>query len=336
MKTNQGMGEVLAQPINFATPDGASLAGTWFRSDLLAPRTVVVVAGGGGIPAAFYKHLARYAASQGAAVLTFDYRGIAASRQGSLRGLHVGIEDWATQDFGAALLVARSTYPELPVAVITHSIGALLVGAAPNASEIGRLVFFGAHTGYYGDYRAHWRLPLFIVWHAFMPAVTKMVGYFPARALGLGHDLPRQVALDWAGRRQPELIATSEHQRRFGATLGRYAGLRARTLAISISDDLFAPPAAGARCLSLYPNIDPIHKIVTPASLGRRRLGHFAFLRRPTATHLWDQALAWILLDMPGGRASHQGVSRSGVPPSGTKEDALAGSTASQTTCRVP
>src|SRR5262249_21024464 len=158
-------------------------------------------------------------------------------------------------------------------------------------------------------------------------AVTKMVGYFPARAFGLGQDLPRQVALDWAARRQPELMATPRDRNRFAETLARYRNVRAKTLAISISDDLFAPPAAGARLLALYPNIDSTHDIVTPASQGRRRLGHFGFLRRPAATYLWDRALAWILPETPDGRASHQGVSRSGVPPSGTKEDALAGST---------
>src|SRR5215470_13324549 len=229
------MGDVVIRALNFPALDGVPLVGTWFSSssNLQQPDVVVLVAGGGGIPAAFYQHLARYIAGHGAAVLTFDYRGIAASRQGSLRGLRAGIEDWGTHDVGSAVSLAQSTYPGIPLAVITHSIGALLVGAAPNASEVKWLVFLGPHTGYYGDYRARWRLPLFVVWHALMPAVTKMVGYFPARALGLGQDLPRQVALDWARRRQPELIATSRDRERFSKALAHYANVQAKTLAVS-------------------------------------------------------------------------------------------------------
>ena len=36
-----------------------------------------------------------------------------------------------------------------------------------------------------------------------MPAVTALLGYFPGRALRLGDDLPRGVAMQWARRRAP-------------------------------------------------------------------------------------------------------------------------------------
>jgi predicted alpha/beta hydrolase len=309
--------------------DGISLAGDWFcpSNGGPLPSVVIVVAGGGGIPAAIYQNFARYIAGLGAAVLTFDYRGISASRQGSLRNLRAGIEHWGVHDFGGALSLARSVYPALPLAAVAHSIGALLVGAAAGAQELSRLVLLGPHTGYYGDYRQPWRWPLYTVWHLGMPLVTKMVGYFPGRSLGLGEDLPGQVALDWARRRQPEIIATPEDQVRFAAILARYSDVRAETLAISISDDAFAPPRAATRLLELYPHIHALHEVMTPASRGRSRLGHFGFLRRPTAINLWHRVMAWILHQPIDGRASLEGASASGVPPSGTKEDALAGST---------
>ena len=314
--------------IHFRATDGESLSGTWFTSPTSsrAPGILVVVVGGAGIPAILYRGLACYLADHGAAVLTFDYRGIGASRQGSLRDFRAGIEDWGTRDLSAALALARTAYPGLPINVIAHSIGTLLVGAARGVGEVSRAVFFGPHTAYYGDYRASWRLPLYALWHLFMPAVTKIVGYFPARALGLGQDLPRQVALDWARRRQPELVANRGDHDRFAAILCGYGDLQARTLAISVSDDAFAPPAAGQRLLGLYPNINASHEVITPASQGERHLGHFAFIRRPASLYFWDRAMAWLLPSSEDGRASHQTTSR-GVPPSGTKEDVLAGST---------
>src|SRR5207302_188150 len=164
------------RPAKFSASDGTALAGTWFEPS--RPRlasTVVVIVCGAGIPARFYLHFAHYLCESGAAVLTFDYRGIGVSRQGNLRKLKSGMEDWAVRDIPAAFSEARERYPRLPLGAVAHSVGTLLLGAAPDASRIRRLIFFGPHTGYCRDYRARWRWLLYGVWHVSMPAVTKVV-----------------------------------------------------------------------------------------------------------------------------------------------------------------
>jgi predicted alpha/beta hydrolase len=288
---------VRQQPVRFMTADRVALSGTWFAlaTPTKPPTTVIVVTCGAGIPARFYHRLARYLAERGAAVLTFDYRGIGGSREGPLRKLKAGMDDWAVQDLGAALAEARAAYPQLPLSAVAHSVGTLYVGATPDAQRLSKLVFFGPHTGYWRDYGPRWRWLMRVVWHGVMPAVTKRVGYFPGRALRLGEDLPSQVALDWAARRQPEMAATPDSARRFGPALSRYGETRADTLALSISDDAFAPPAAARRLLSLYPNLTVVHETITPASLGCRRLGHLGFLRRPAGEFFWRRAAAWLI-----------------------------------------
>ena len=255
----------------------------------------VVVATGAGIPARFYERIAKGLADRGLAVLTFDYRGIGRSRAGTLKSLYAGTETWARLDFGAALATARALYPDLPVGVVAHSFGAMLIGAAPDAVSISRLVFFGPHTGFWGDYHRRWRGPLFLTWHVFMPIVTKIVGYFPGRALRLGEDLPRQFANDWARRRRPRLLRGEDDQRRFGEVLAEYGVMRAETLAISITDDAFAPPAAAERLLAMYPNLAVTRQVVRPQALGCRRLGHFGFIRRPHDDYFLGRAAAWLL-----------------------------------------
>jgi predicted alpha/beta hydrolase len=290
-------GTVEQRPVRFVTQDGFLLRGMWFvpSGSPANISTAVVVTCGAGIPAKYYYRLARYLAERGGAVLTYDYRGIGASREGSLRGLRAGMEHWAGFDFAAALAEARSTYSRLPLSAVAHSVGTLFVGAAPDAARLAKIVFFGPHTGYWRDYAAKWRWALFFVWHIFMPAITKLFGYFPGRLLRLGEDLPYQVALDWAGRRQPQLVATSEDASRFTRLLSRFPETRANTLALSISDDAFAPPTAASRLLLMYPNIVSIHETVTPASLGCRRLGHFGFLKRASGEFFWRRAAAWLM-----------------------------------------
>jgi predicted alpha/beta hydrolase len=297
-QTNPAPG-VDEHPVGFTANDGVALAGTWFEPAHGRPKasTAVVIVCGAGIPARVYHGLARYLAERGAAVLTFDYRGIARSRAGSLRGMTSGMDDWAHRDIDAALALAGASCPDLPLSVVAHSIGTLLIGAAPGAARVARSVFIGAHTGYWRDYHANWRWLLFLVWHAFMPAVTRVVGYFPGRALRLGEDLPRQVAYDWAGRLKPALVRTQRDAQRFGPYLHHLADFRASTLALSISDDAFAPPEAAERLLAMYPRLVARRETLSPASLGRRRLGHFGFVRSGPGQQIWRRIAEWLLPD---------------------------------------
>lgn len=294
---------VVRRDVAFAAADGVALNGTWFEPEraVAEPTIVTVIVCGAGIPARFYHRMAQHLAARGAAVLTFDYRGIGASRAGSLRKVAAGMDVWSLRDIGAALALATAAYPTLPRTAVAHSVGTLLLGPAPGAAQLTRCVFLGAHTGYWRDYHARWRAPLYVVWHGLMPAVTRIVGYFPGRALRLGEDLPRQVALDWAGRRRPALVRTRKDAERFGPYLQRWSEFHAATLSISISDDAFAPPPAAARLLAMYPGISATRETVTPASVGQRRLGHFAFVRRAAGAHFWQRAADWLMTDASPG-----------------------------------
>jgi len=281
---------------SFFTADGVQLGGTWFLPLEGTPvLAAIVITCGGGIPARFYHRLARFLAARGAAVLTFDYRGIGESRRGSLKEMRTGVETWGAADLDAAFMLARQSYPDAQFGAIAHSVGALLLGAAQDARRLSKIVFLGPHTGYWRDYARRWRLPLYLAWHVLMPAATRIVGYFPGKTLGMGEDLPPQVAMDWANRRQPELVRGRDDRRGIAAILGMYHEVRAPTLALSASDDAFAPPRAAERLLALYPNAPVTYRLVTPASVNRRRLGHLGYLSQSAGDEIWTMASAWLL-----------------------------------------
>ena len=276
------------------TADGVRIAATWFEPATPASAAVLIVCGA-GIHARFYQHFARYLAARGAAVLSFVYSGIGASREGSLRALDSGMEHWAVHDIASAFAELTRAHRDVPLCAVAHSVGTLLMGAAPEAPRLSRLVFLGPHTGYWRDYGARWRWVMYGVWHLSMPAFTRVFGYFPGKRLRLGEDLPSRVAFDWAGRRRPEIGRDPEEARRFRQILSRYPEIRAQTLVLSITDDAFAPPAAAKRVLALYPNLAVTHEIVAPGDLDCRRLGHFGFLRRPASEFFWRRAAQWML-----------------------------------------
>lgn len=259
------------------------------------PRRVALLHCGAGIPAARYRRFARFLAEAGIPVLTYDYRGIGHSRPDALRGFRAAIEDWSEYDCGGAIAWLRERYPKAEMVGIAHSIGALVIGGAHNSAQQSRLVLIGAHTGYYGDYHPKYRLPMTAVWHGMMPALTRIVGYFPARRLGLGEDLPAKVALQWAGRRSPELrpTGTEPGYERLQLLLDRCAALQRPALLVSISDDAFATAAGTKRLLSYYPRLFPLQHIVfTPGDAGVSRIGHFRFFGRTAGMALWPRLLA--------------------------------------------
>jgi len=287
-----------AEQFRLRATDGYDLGAVLYGSNPTGdPRRVVVLHGGAGIRALRYKRFALYLSQRGIPVLTYDYRGIGMSRPADLRRLHATIDDWAEYDCAGAIGWMRERFPGAELVGIAHSAGALLVGGPHNAGSQARLVLIGAHTGYYGDYRRLYRLPMAAVWHGVMPALTRVLGYFPAHRLGLGEDMPAGIALQWAARRSSNLRPTGSgpaHERT-RMLLDRCAQLHRPALLVSISDDAFATIASAKRLLSYYPNLRvQQHVVYTPAEAGVRRIGHFGFFRRAGAA-LWPRLVA--LLD---------------------------------------
>ena len=281
----------------FFAGDGYELGGTLFETaENSNPPIVAVFAGGGGVPASRYRHFAKFLAEAGIPVLTFDYRGIGASRPLTLRGFPASAEDWSEFDCGGAISWLRARYPNAELVGIAHSIGTLIIGGATSISELGRLIFIGAHTGYYGDYLPKHRLPMRFLWHTVMPALTRIFGYFPARLLGLGEDIPAGVAMQWAARRTPDLRPerTAPNASRARGMLARYAEIRVPALALSFSDDAFATPAGTRRLLACYPGVLARFELIVPGSKGLSRIGHFGFFRLGAEARLWPMVLSSI------------------------------------------
>jgi predicted alpha/beta hydrolase len=261
-----------------------------------SPRRVAVLHGGAGIPAFGYRRFAHFLAEWGIPVLTYDYRGIGMSRPEELRGFRATTADWVEYDSAAAIAWMRERYPDDELIGISHSIGALPLCTAPNAAEQDRLVLIAPHTAYYGDYRPLYRLPMALMWHGLMPIVTRFLGYFPARRLRLGDDLPAGVALEWAERRSADLRpgGATPADDRIRRLLDYGSMLQRPALAITISDDAFATAAGARRLLSYFPRLVSHQVVLSPAEANVRRLGHFGLFRREAGPALWPRLLVLI------------------------------------------
>lgn len=289
------IGIAQGRPVRLKTADGVDIGGVFYEARRPRPyRRAAIIHCGGGIPAARYRRFADFLSEFGIPVLTYDYRGIGLSRPAKLRGFVAGIEDWMEYDSAAAIAWLRELFPGDEIIGISHSIGALALGGAPNAAEQDRLVLIGPHTGYVGDYQARYRLPMALMWHGIMPVLTWALGYFPASRLRLGADLPAQFAMQWAGRVSPQMrMPRAEVRRqRMQKVLANCAELERPALVVTISDDAFATPVGARRLLSYLSRLRSRHVVFTPADADTERLGHFGFFSERRGRNLWSRLLA--------------------------------------------
>lgn len=298
-----GGGQITGRDFIIPATDGYALAARlWTNSgttEVGAPACALINAGA-GISMRYYDRFAQFLASRGVPTLVYDYRGIGQSRPRSLRGFIASVEDWGGKDCVAALDCLASTFPDAKRIVVGHSVGGFVTGFATNSHRIDRMILIGAHTGYWRDYAPRPRPAMYLLWHALMPVVTRLVGYFPGRKLRLLEDLPKGVALEWANRRKPDFWWNRRtpdghlDTRWKDEMLNRFLAVHAPTLAVRFTDDAFATEGATTRLLGLYRHCSVDQLTLGPGNAGGQRIGHFGFFRKRFSESLWPKIIEWL------------------------------------------
>lgn len=268
--------------------DGYPLSATVFGGQ--GASDWVVVNSATAVPRGYYARFARFLASEGWSVVTYDYRGIGGSRPERLRGFPARMRDWAQQD-AAGVLDWVDGCSASRVAAVGHSFGGQALGLLPQTDRLAAAVLVGAQSGYWRLWDGWRRLPVAALWHVLIPGLSTACGFFPARLLGMGENSPAGVAREWAAwGRQPGYVTDADG----GALAGGYARLRCPLRSYSFSDDTFAPPRAVEALLGFYSSARVERRALTPRDLGVRAFGHWAFFRERFREPPWTEAAAWL------------------------------------------
>jgi len=293
----------VSAPLTLRAADGTVLGATLFEPPDRA-RGAVLVAGALGVAQRFYGPFATWLAGRGQRVLTFDLRGIGASRAPqhvrSLRGLDADLLTWARQDFAAAAEHLSARNDGQQIALVGHSLG--LHHAAMTLprvqSLISRAVGVAAGAGSWRTWaaRSRWRAPLML--YAAGPLLVPLFGYFPGRTFGMVGDLPAPAFRQWSRWcRDPAFAWGCEPERvRPSLQAARFA-----IEAFSFTDDEAMTEGNTRALLQAMPNAPSRINIVAPADAGLARIGHLGALRRESAV-LWPRFEA-ALSSQEGGPA---------------------------------
>lgn len=283
-----------AREVVFRSDDGFALAGILY-GDPARARAAVLVAPAMGVAQRYYADFAAWLVEQGFAVLTFDYRGMGASRpaalRGSLRGLEADVFTWAERDAAAALaLLDASVGAEVPIHWLGHSLGGQIFGLVPNRARVARMVTIGTGSGYWRENAARLRRTVWWLWYVLVPVALPVWGYFPGRALGKVGDLPAGVMAQW--RRwclSPDYLLSEG-----GTVRARFASVRTPILSLSFTDDEFMSARNTESLHAFYEAAPKTMRRIAPADIGERAIGHFGFFRRRFAATLWPQVGGWL------------------------------------------
>jgi len=275
------------------TADGHALAGTHFAPAGVA-RGMALLVPAMGADQRYYAPFARWLAEQGWQALTFDYRGMGASRRGGLRGFAADISTWVAQDCVALLDEAHRLAAGAPVLWIGHSLGGQVMGLLPNLHKADRLLTIASGSGYWRDNAAELKRRVLLLWYVVMPLVTALCGYFPGKRLRMVGDLPLGVIRQW--RRwclHPGYLVGAERVQQ------QYAAVAHPITSISFTDDELMSARSIAGLHECYAGAPRRMQRYAPGDLGLRRIGHFGFFRPEHAETLWPLVLPELAARVP-------------------------------------
>jgi predicted alpha/beta hydrolase len=293
------------ESVEIWTADGMNLQGTLYRPTG-RHRRAVLVAGGLAIAQRFYAPFAAWLAQRGHLVMTFDLRGMGASRRPehrhSLRNLNADMLTWARLDFPAAVQTLSNKVDGEPIVLIGHSLGAhhAAMTDAKTQCAIETLVAVAAGSGYWRDWAAPSRRFAPLMLHLAAPLLTPLFGYFPGKALRMVGDLPGPAMRQWtrwcrhpgfAWGAEPDLVQPSLLSARF------------RIEAFSFTDDDAMTETCTRKLLAALPNASATQHVIEPTQVGLSLIGHVGAFRRQASDMLWpifEQALAGLTTGRQG------------------------------------
>lgn len=269
-------------PVSFPSGD-ARLGGTLFLPGS-APRAGVVLNPATGVPARFYRHFAlSLAETQNLACLTYDYHGMGASLGGHVRDCDATMTDWALVDQPAARAEMRRYFPDLPLWVIGHSLGAMLLPMQTGTDEIARAIAVCSGYVHHSDHPWPYQALARLFWFGHAPVLTALLGYLPGRHIGFGADLPAGVYWEWrrwCTRRDffwPEV----------GNSLPEpYWPDDVPVRLIAVADDDTIPPACVWRLERAYGTEATERVLIEPGRFGLGRIGHLGVFS-PANAAVW-------------------------------------------------
>ncbi|WP_328406797.1 alpha/beta hydrolase family protein [Nocardia sp. NBC_00403] len=251
-----------------------------------APRPVVVMVPGLGVPAGYYELFAAGLAERGFDVAIGEMRGQGDSRPRPNSSSAYGYHELASVDFPAIFEVVRDRFPASTPYLLGHSMGGQLavLYASRIRGRLGGLILVASGSPYHRGFRGL-SGPGMLMGTTAISLTANIAGFWPGDRISVGGFGRQSKVLisDWArlsrtGRFVP-VGADIDYEERIGR-------LQLPILSITMTGDDLAPPSSAAHLLEKMPKAD-VTTWHQPESLG-----HNGWIRQYRSTV--DQIEKWL------------------------------------------
>jgi predicted alpha/beta hydrolase len=276
----------MIEEVTFEASDGFPLCGQLFHGEGRKP--LVLISSATAVPQGFYSAFAKHLIANGArAVLTYDYRGVAASRRARKAVPEIRFKDWAVKDFPAALRCLQAVAPGHETVGIGQSFGGQALGISDCSSGFSRYGMVATMSGAVHLLDDKW------VWPR-MNIVGVPVSYLtPNMPRWMnGEPIPGSVFRDWARWCRMKNYFFDDPQLGAAELLAK---VKMPVLAVGLEDDQWGTRRAVNHFLSYHISAPIEQRWYSPADTGGQPIGHLGFFRSRFSQSLWPEMTEWLL-----------------------------------------
>jgi len=265
--------------------DGYELSARFYPHQTTSKHALpILICPATGITKTFYNSYATWLTEQGHDVLVFDFRGIGESLHGPLKQSTASIVQWGQLDIPAAIDTLINKTQAAQVIILGHSAGGQLLGIVPNYNKVAKVVAVSGSTGHVKDLKGRTKLLAPVMFNVIFPIARYTLGYGPTNAIGMGENLPKDVAREWAQFcSKPGYVLNA-----LGKTVQQdfHAQVNCPITAVWSTDDEIATKANVKDLLRLYPNAPTDMIELNPKATGHKAIGHMLMFKS-SHKNLW-------------------------------------------------
>ncbi|WP_180012929.1 alpha/beta fold hydrolase [Acinetobacter sp. YH16031] len=267
--------------------DGYQLSTRFYPvTDAECKKSPILICPATGITKQFYHSFSCWLQTQGYAMLVFDFRGIGESLKGSVKQSKASIVQWGQLDIPAAIDALLAKTQAAKVILLGHSAGGQLLGIVPNYAKVEKVVAIAGSTGHIKGLRGRTKLLAPVMFNIIFPLARITKGYGPTQAIGMGENLPKDVAREWAEFCSRPGYVINAIGKKIAPAHDYHAQITCPITSIWASDDEIATQANVKDLLRLYPKAVTEMIELKPQEYGHKGIGHMLMFKN-SHQNLW-------------------------------------------------
>lgn len=268
--------------------DGYQLSARFYPvTETESKKSPILICPATGITKQFYHSFSCWLQTQGYAVLVFDFRGIGESLKGSVKQSKASIVQWGQLDIPAAIDALLAKTQTEKIILLGHSAGGQLLGIVPNYAKVEKVVAIAGSTGHVKGLRGRTKLLAPVMFNIIFPLARITKGYGPTQAIGMGENLPKDVAREWAEFCSKPGYVINAIGKKIAPAHDYHAQITCPITSIWASDDEIATQANVKDLLRLYPKAATEMIELKPQEYSHKGIGHMLMFKK-SHQNLWS------------------------------------------------